>query len=101
MNERKRLKRALVAGAIGGASLSIAVSLLLDVLYADVLGGTWQDAISRDLRTFIGVTASSESAAVALIFVFILIFLGIVGALMGAIFAFFLYRFFSSLSEQQ
>ncbi len=48
MQEDRRLKLVLLLGALGGAALSVAIALLMDVLYADSLGGTWRDAIAGD-----------------------------------------------------
>lgn len=95
MDERRRLKRFLFIGMILGACLSVGVSLLLDPLYSNSLGGTWRDAIVRDLQTFLSLSVSEDSILVTVIFLFILAILGLFGAFMGLIFTFFVYKFFS------
>jgi hypothetical protein len=95
MDERRRLRRFLFAGVILGACLSIGISLLLDPLYSDSLGGTWRDAIVKDLETFLSLSVSKDSPLVTLIFLLILSILGLFGALMGLIFSLFVYKFFS------
>lgn len=95
MDERRRLKRFLFIGMILGACLSIGISLLLDPLYGDSLGGTWRDAIVRDLQTFLSLSVSEDSILVTVIFLLILAILGLFGAFMGLIFTFFVYKFFS------
>jgi hypothetical protein len=97
MDDRRRAKKILFAGAIAGGVLSVAVSLLMDTVYADSLQGTWRDAIAKDLNTFFSLGVSSGSIIVNIIFVFVLGILAAFGAMLGFIFSFFLYKFFSFL----
>lgn len=100
MDEWKRLKRFLIAGAALGAAAAIVISLLLDVLYADVLQGTWRDAIVNDLKTFLGASVEKGSLLVSLIFIIILSILGLFGAFVGTISTFFVYKFLSLLVKK-
>lgn len=100
MRRRRRLKRFLIAGAVAGAILTIAISLFMDVLYADVLGGTWRDAIVKDLMTFFSVSVSSGSFVVTVTFLFILLVLGSFGAAAGVMFTVFVYRFLELLLKE-
>ncbi|GAB4390836.1 MAG: hypothetical protein Kow0025_25560 [Thermodesulfovibrionales bacterium] len=95
--EQRRLRRFLTAGAIAGAFLSIAISLLMDPLYSDALGGTWRDAIVNDLRNFLSLEVRRDSLLVTAILALVLSILGLFGAFMGLIFTFFVYKFFSFL----
>jgi len=88
-----------MAGAIGGAALSIAVALLMDVLYADILNGTWRDAIALDLSRLTGSSLTPDSSVVILAFVGILAVLGLIGAGLGSVFAGVLYRFLHFLGR--
>jgi hypothetical protein len=97
MDVRGRLKRLLCAGAAFGAALSVALSLLMDTLYGDALGGTWRDAIIHDLRIYLSISASKDSPIVIAVFMLILSVLAAFGAFMGLIFTFFVYRFFTFL----
>lgn len=97
MDERRKAKRILLAGAIVGGIISVTVSLLMDTLYADSLQGTWRDAIAKDLNTFFSLGVSSGSIVVNIMFVFVLGILASFGAFLGFIFSFFLYKFFSFL----
>jgi hypothetical protein len=97
MEDQRRAKRFLLAGAIVGGIMSVAVSLLMDTLFADSLQGTWRDAIAKDLNTFFSLGVSSGSIIVNIVFVFVLGILASFGAFLGFIFSFFLYKFFSLL----
>lgn len=98
--EQRRLKKFLTAGALLGAFFSIGVSLLMDPLYSDALGGTWRDAIVSDLQNFLSISAGKDSFLVTVVFVIILTVLGVFGAFMGLIFTFFVYRFFHLLVRE-
>ena len=100
MDERKRAKKFLLGGAIVGGIMSLSISLMMDMLFADSLQGTWKDAIAKDLNTIFPLGVSSESIIVGLAFIFILAILSAFGAFMGFIFSFFLYKFFGLLSRQ-
>ncbi|NJD56764.1 MAG: hypothetical protein FIA94_10220 [Nitrospirae bacterium] len=100
MDEQKRAKKFLLGGAIVGGIMSLSISLMMDMLFADSLQGTWRDAIAKDLNTIFSLGVSSASIIVCLVFVVILAILSAFGAFMGYIFSFFLYKFFGLLSRQ-
>jgi len=100
MDERKRAKKFLLGGAIVGGIMSLSICLMMDMLFADSLQGTWKDAIAKDLNTIFSLGVSSESIIVGLAFIVILAILSAFGAFMGFIFSFFLYKFFGLLSRQ-
>ena len=100
MSEERRAKKFLLGGAIVGGMMSLSISLLMDILLADSLQGTWRDAIAKDLNTFFSLGVSSNSMIVILVFIIILAILSAFGAFMGYIFSFFLYKFFGLLGRQ-
>ena len=100
MDEQRRAKKFLLGGAIVGGIMSLSISLMMDMLFADSLQGTWRDAIAKDLNTMFSLGVSSGSIVVTLVFIFILALLSAFGAFMGYIFSFFLYKFFGLLSRQ-
>jgi len=100
MEDQRRAKKILLAGAIVGGIISVAVSLLMDTIYADSLQGTWRDAIAKDLNTFLSLGLSSGSIIVNVVFIFVLGVLAAFGAFLGFIFSFFLYKFFGFLSNK-
>lgn len=100
MEDQRRAKKILLAGAIVGGIISVAVSLLMDTIYADSLQGTWRDAIAKDLNTFLSLGVSSGSIIVNIVFIFVLGILAAFGALLGFISSFFLYKFFGFLGSK-
>jgi|OpeIllAssembly_1097287.scaffolds.fasta_scaffold02978_7 hypothetical protein len=100
MDDHRRAKKFLLGGAIIGGIMSLSISLMMDMVFADSLQGTWRDAIAKDLNTMFSLGVSSGSIVVTLVFIFILALLSAFGAFMGYIFSFFLYKFFGLLNRQ-
>ncbi len=98
MDDRRKAKRFLLIGAIAGGILSLAITMLMDSLYADQ--GTWRDAIAKDLNSLFSLGVSSSSIVVYLGFFVVLAIMGAFGAFMGFIFSFFIYRFFQFLNSR-
>ncbi len=100
MEDQKRAKKYLLGGAIIGGIMSLAITLLMDTLFADSLQGTWRDAIANDVNSLTSMGVSSKSIIVYVIFALILALLSSFGALLGVVFSFFLYKFFSLLNRE-
>lgn len=99
MEEQRKAKKFLYCGAVSGGLLSLAVSLMMDFMYADTMQGTWREAIAKDLNSFFSLGVKSDSIITFLIFFLVLGVLTAFGAFMGFIFSFFLYRFFGYLGR--
>jgi hypothetical protein len=100
MDDHRRAKKFLLGGAIVGGIMSLSISLMMDMLFADSLQGTWRDAIAKDVNTIFSLGVSSKSFLVTLIFMVVLAILSAFGAFMGYIFSFFLYKFFGLLNRR-
>ena len=100
MSERRRLRLVLLLGAIGGAILAIPVTLLMDVLYAVSLGGTWRDAIAKDMESLFSVFLSPDGFVVTVLFILIIAILALFGALLGAMFSTFVFRLLELLTRE-
>ena len=100
MEDRRRAKKFLLFGAVFGGLSSVVISILMDVQFADALQGTWRDAIAKDLNTFLALGVDAHSLIVNIVFLFVLAILAAFGAFMGFIFSFFLYKFFSFLTDK-
>ncbi len=100
MDDHRRAKKFLLGGAIVGGIMSLSISLMMDMLFADSLQGTWRDAIAKDVNTIFSLGVSSKSILVTLIFMVVLAILTAFGAFMGYIFSFFLYKFFGLLTRR-
>ncbi|MDA8168589.1 MAG: hypothetical protein M0Z59_02690 [Nitrospiraceae bacterium] len=97
MDDARRLKGFLIAGAAAGAVLGVGIALSMDFLYAGAMGGSWRQSIVRDLNTFLSIHVGENSLLVLVIFLLILGVLGMFGAVLGLIFSFFVYKFFDML----
>jgi hypothetical protein len=97
--KRRRTKNLVVGGAILGAVLTIVISLLMDVIYAEALHGTWRDAIVNDLRNLFHIDLSPDSIVVYALFGIVLLFLSSIGAAIGVVFVFIIGRFLSYLGS--
>lgn len=100
MAGEKKFKVALIFGAVVGAVMAVAISLLLDVLYADALNGTWRDAISKDLHSFLSVDLPPDSFTVTVLFLVVLAIMGLFGAFLGAMFSVIVFRFIDLLTRE-
>ena len=90
-------RKLLLIGSLIGGLLSVAIALLMDILFSDALQGTWRDAISHDLHRLFSLNTTPDSIIVYVIFIFILLILFIIGALFGSIFTMLIYRFMKFL----
>ncbi len=99
--DREPLRRFLILGGLIGGILSVAIALLMDVLFSDALQGTWTTSISHDLNRCFHLNTTPKSFIVYIVFILILGILFIIGALLGALFSVILYRFFQMLSPSE
>jgi len=90
-------KRFIIVGAVLGALASLAVTLLMDILYAEALQGTWRDAIAKDLNRLFHATLTPDSVLVYLAYLVIIVILMAIGAFMGMFFALIVHRFLKLL----
>ncbi|NOY64478.1 MAG: hypothetical protein GXO97_03655 [Nitrospirae bacterium] len=94
-------RKFLLIGSLIGGLLSVAIALLMDILFSDALQGTWRDAISHDLHNFFSLNTTPDSIIVYVIFIFILLILFVIGALFGSIFTMLIYRFMKFLGSSE
>ncbi|MBI5188876.1 MAG: hypothetical protein HZA07_07445 [Nitrospirae bacterium] len=100
MDDRRKFKRYIVAGAIFGGVISLTISILMDTIYGDSLQGTWRDAIAKDLNRLFSLSVTSDSLSVIIVFIFILAILSLFGSFMGVLFILIIYKFFNLLHEK-
>lgn len=94
-----RTRRSYIIGAVIGAMVTIGISIMMDVLYASALGGTWRDAIALDLKRVFSVALPPTGVIVTALFGVILLLLGAVGALFGMVFVLLMGRFMRLLGS--
>lgn len=97
--KRELTRRALLAGGIAGGVLSVVISVLMDFMVSDSLQGTWRDAIVNDLERFMSISLSPDSFITYILFVLVLLLLAVIGAAIGAVFAYIVFRFLEILSS--
>lgn len=83
-----------------GACSAVAVTIGMDYFMADTLGGTWPDAIAKDLNNWFSASLSNTSPAVYAVFAAVVLVLGAFGAFMGAVFAMFFIKFLGMLVRE-
>ena len=98
-NKPKRKRMVLIIGAAIGAILSLVTSLLMDILFADSLQGTWREAIVNDMQNIFSVTMDPDSVLVYLLFILLMLFLALIGGAIGAFFALIVYKFITFLES--
>ncbi len=101
MKDKKSKRRRMVMyiGAGVGATLSLVTSLLMDMLFANSLQGTWREAIVNDLQNFFSISLAPDSVLVYLLFILVIVFLSLAGAAIGAFFALIVYKFITMLES--
>ncbi len=100
MEDKRKARRYLLIGAVTGGIISLSITLLMDTFYADTFQGTWRDAISKDLHSLFSLNVSYDSILVNILFILVLGIMTAFGSFLGIIFSFFLYKFFSFLSNK-
>jgi hypothetical protein len=100
MDDQGKARKFLLGGALIGGIISLSITLLMDTMYGDSFQGTWRDAIAKDINTFFSLGVTAKSVIVNVVFVFVLGILSAFGAFLGFIFSFFLYKFFSFLTNK-
>lgn len=99
MDDQRKARLLIKLGAAVGAIMTIVVALLMDVMYADALQGTWRDAIAKDLGKIFSPSITPDSFIVYIVFALVLALLGAIGAFMGVLFTAIVHRFLRLLAS--
>ncbi|BAU23686.1 hypothetical protein THC_1318 [Caldimicrobium thiodismutans] len=86
-------------GFIIGFILGIAVAFMLDFAFRDTLGGTWFDAVSQDLSRIMKKEISKDSPLVFIGVTSVIMFIGLIGGILGGIAAKIVFEFLNSLDS--
>ena len=92
-------RKILIAGAAFGGAMAVVISLLMDFMFAGSMNGTWRDAIASDFKLLFSITISPEGLMAYLMFFVVLLVMAAVGAAMGFVFAYIIYKFLSFLTS--
>ncbi len=95
------MKRGFYIGAIFGGLLGLVISLSMDLILGNALGGGWREAVAHDLGALTGRTFGENSFFVWVGTVLIVGFIAAFGAFIGGIFGVMVSRLFSFLIKEQ
>lgn len=90
-------RKAIIAGAVLGALVTLGSAFAMDYFLADSLAGTWRDAAARDVTKMFGPQCGGNWMAVTLVLTVVMAFLAAFGAVLGIIGAVIVNRFFRFL----
>lgn len=79
----------------------MAISLSMDLILGNALGGGWREAVAHDLGALFGTTFGMNSFAVLLGVAVVIGFIAAFGALIGGVFGVMIARLFSFLTKEQ
>ena len=95
----KVVKSSIIAGCIFGAVTGLAVSLSIDFMVGDSLGGGWYESVKHDINLWFGQGWAGKDWVIYLCIVILIGGIGIIGALIGAVFGAIAGKFFSLMSK--
>lgn len=96
---KKTTRKAIIAGGIFGGVLSVLISIMMDFMVSESLEGTWRDAIVHDLDKFFSVNITPDSFIAYVLFILVLLLLAVIGAGIGAVFSYIIFKFLELLSS--
>lgn len=79
--------------------MGLAISIGMDLILGDALGGTWSDAVAHDLGALLGKTFDKGSFVVVLGVLMVISFISAFGSLIGGIFGVIVARLLSFLTK--
>ena len=88
------LKKAVIIGALIGASVSLGVALSMDIFMSNSMQGTWWDAAAKDVTRMFGAACGRNPLAIGLMLFLVMGFLAAFGAMLGAGAGLMMNRFF-------
>ncbi len=95
------MKRGFYIGAIFGGLLGLVISLSMDIILGNALGGGWREAVAHDLGALTGKTFGENSFLVWVGTALIVGFISVFGAFIGGVFGVMVTRLFSFLIKEQ
>lgn len=86
------MKKAFYAGAIFGGVLGIVVSLSMDLLLGQSIGGGWSEAVAHDLNHLFKTNLPNHHFIVILGVLVVISFIGLLGSFICGVFFVMVYR---------
>lgn len=72
---------------------------MMDFAFRDYFGGTWFDAVSQDLSRLLGKPVPKESPLVLIGVTVVIMFIGLIGGLLGGLASKLIFDFLDSLDS--
>ncbi len=86
-------------GFIVGFIFGVAVAFMLDFAFRDSLGGTWFDAVAKDLSKLLNREISKDSPLVFFCVTTIIMIIGLISGFLGGLAAKIVFAFINSLDQ--
>jgi hypothetical protein len=98
---KRVVKSLIIAGCIFGAVTGLAVSLSIDFMMGDALGGGWYESVKHDIDLWFGPVWAAKDWVIYISIVILIGVIGIIGGLIGSVFGAIAGKFFSLMSNPE
>ena len=93
------MKKAFYIGAVAGGLLGIIISLSMDLLLGQALGGGWSEAVAHDLNNLFRTNLPQTHVLVILGVIVVIGIIAAFGAFIGGVFSLMVARLFIMLTK--
>jgi len=93
------VKKAFYIGAVAGGLLGIIISLSMDLLLGQALGGGWSEAVAHDLNNLFRTNLPQTHVLVILGVIVVIGIIAAFGAFIGGVFSLMVARLFIMLTK--
>ncbi len=95
------MKKAFYIGAVAGGLLGIIISLSMDLLLGQALGGGWSEAVAHDLNNLFRTNLPQTHVLVILGVIVVIGIIAAFGAFIGGVFSIMIARLFITLTKEK
>ncbi len=95
------MKKAFYIGAVAGGLLGIVISLSMDLLLGNALGGGWSEAVAHDLNNLFRTNLPQTHVLVILGVFVVISIIAAFGSFIGGVFSVMIARLFIMLTKER
>jgi hypothetical protein len=95
------MKKAFYIGAVAGGLLGIIISLSMDLLLGNALGGGWSEAVAHDLNNLFNTNLPQTHVFVILGVLVVISIIAAFGSLIGGVFSVMVTHLFIMLTKEE
>jgi cell division protein FtsX len=95
------MKKAFYIGAVAGGLLGIIISLSMDLLLGNTLGGGWSEAVAHDMNNIFRTNLPQNHVVVILGVVVVIGIIASIGSFIGGVFSVMITRIFLMLTKDR